>query len=47
MGKRKLKISLYRIRGIKELRMVYTSWCTTRKKEISLRYTFFNGAEFV
>ncbi len=47
MGKRKLKIPLHRMRGTKELRMVYTSWCTARKKETSLRYTFFNGAKFV
>ena len=45
MGKRKLKISLHRIRGTKELRMVYTSWCAAMKKETSLRHTFFNGCE--
>ena len=47
MRKRKLKILLHRIRGTKELRMVYTLRCTARKKETSLRYTFFNGAKFV
>ena len=39
MRKRKLKISLHRIRGTKELRMVYTSWCTAVKFYSSLQYT--------
>ena len=40
MRKRKLKISLHRIRETKELRMIlYVKVC--RKKETSLWYTFF------
>ena len=44
----KRKILKDRIRTfIKNIGILHTSRCTARKKETSLRYTFFNGAKFV
>ena len=47
MRKRKLKISLHRIRETKELRMVLHIKVYRKEEKTSLWYTFFNGAKFV